>query len=94
MTIKIRRAHQLEVGRLYSAANELADKLTEKLGGSYAWRNNQLLYRRSGAKARITCAPEDVVVEVKLGFMLLPLSGSIEAEIKQALDNYLGAQAL
>ncbi|HAD09476.1 MAG TPA: polyhydroxyalkanoic acid system protein [Porticoccaceae bacterium] len=88
--IRVQRDHQLSLDTVRETADELADQLRKRFGGSYGWQGDELSYKRSGVDARIICSKQDIVVDVKLkGLMMSALRGTIESEIKTSLDKYL-----
>jgi putative polyhydroxyalkanoate system protein len=90
-TIEMERRHSLGKEAARKKAEELADKMKEKLGIEWSWVGDNIRFEaRSGAAkgAKGIVAVSDVVirVEVDLPFMLRPLKGMVESKIKEKLD--------
>jgi len=45
---------------------------------------------RQGVNGALTLAEGQVSIELKMGLMLTPMKGQIEAEIQRQLEKYLG----
>jgi putative polyhydroxyalkanoate system protein len=88
--IQIERRHQLGLAAIREQADALAEQLAGRFGGTYAWRENSLLYDRSGVNACIECTSKNISVDIKLGLMMSALRSTIEAEVTSTLDKYLG----
>lgn len=88
-TICVVRKHTLDQQALRQLGDKLADKLTQKLGGSCEWRGNELNYQQGGTRAKVTLGEEMVEVNVKLGLMMTAFSSMVESEINRVLDEYL-----
>jgi putative polyhydroxyalkanoate system protein len=52
---------------------------------SYRWDGDVLLFERSGVSGRLSVVPGEVLVEAKLGFLLMALKPQIEAEVRKFL---------
>lgn len=88
--IHIKRAHQLPLAEIKQKAELLASNLQGRVGGSYRWKGDSVHYRYSGVTARIDCATEEILIDVKLGFMASIFRSTIEDEMKETLDKHLG----
>ncbi len=51
---------------------------------------DQIHFERNGVSGCLTVSGERFDLQLKLGFMLGPLAGRIEAQIRQSLDELLG----
>jgi putative polyhydroxyalkanoate system protein len=89
-TIQVHRKHQLDLPDIRSKAESLANSLADKFGGKFHWQDDQLFYLRSGVDACISCGSDDISVEIKLGMMMSAIRGTIETEVNNSLDKYLG----
>ncbi|MFZ5654582.1 MAG: polyhydroxyalkanoic acid system family protein [Pseudomonadota bacterium] len=90
-SLRIGRAHRLEAAELRRRVDALADRLVARYGGGCQWRGDTLHYRRPGGiDAEIHCAADQLRVEVSLGPLANFLRGTIERELKTALDNQFG----
>jgi len=90
-TIDITRAHSLGKEKARQAAEQLAEKLRNKIQIDYKWNGDVLSFNRKGADGKIHVADSQVRVEVDLGLLLRPMKGSITDKINQYLDTYLVA---
>jgi putative polyhydroxyalkanoate system protein len=88
--IDIRRHHDLGLTKAKRLAQRLADKLQSELGGTWAWKGNELHFQRTGASGFATVTKDSVQIRVELGFLLRPLRARIEREIRAGLDEHLG----
>ncbi|MGS2722517.1 polyhydroxyalkanoic acid system family protein [Porticoccus sp. GXU_MW_L64] len=85
----VERDHQLNSGQLKELGDQLAAKLTDKLGGSVDWQGNELHYQQSGAKAHAVLGDTTVVVTVELGLMMSAFAPMVKTEVESVLDKYL-----
>ena len=88
-TLVIERAHTLGREAARAKAQHIAERLAEKYNVHYEWRGDRLNVRRTGATGSIEVEDTQVRIELKLGLLLSGLSGTIEREIEQALDQRL-----
>jgi putative polyhydroxyalkanoate system protein len=88
--IYIQREHELDDGTLRKRAERLAKQLQSEFGGSYRWEGNTVHYNYSGGiDARLTLQENDILVDVKLGVLMLMLKKRLQAEIERYLDKHL-----
>ena len=88
--IVVRRHHDLGLARAKRLAETMALRLRDDYGGTYAWTGDHLQFERTGASGRITVKPDAVEVRVEIGFLLSPLRGRIEREIRAFCDEQFG----
>ena len=88
-TVRVERDHELNDGQLKELGEQLAAKLTSKLGGTANWQDNELHYQQSGAHAKALLGEEKVVVSVELGLMMSAFAPMVKTEIERVLDKYL-----
>ena len=91
-TVSVKRDHNLNDGQLKELGEQLAAKLTSKLGGEAKWQGNELNYKQSGASAKAVLGESTVEVNVELGFLMSGFAGMVEAEVARVLDKYLQDQ--
>jgi putative polyhydroxyalkanoate system protein len=91
--IVVRRHHDLGLARAKRLAETIARRLRDDYGGTYVWTGDCLQFERTGASGRITVAPHAVEVRVDIGFLLSPLRGRIEREIREFCDEQFGQAA-
>lgn len=88
--IYIQREHELDGGTLRKRAERLAKQLQSEFGGNYRWEGNTVHYNYSGGiDARMTLQDNDILVDVKLGVLMLMLKKRLQAEIERYLDKHL-----
>ena len=88
-TVEIIREHTLGKGVAKERAQQMAEKLSAKLGAECSWQDDELTFQRSGVDGTIQISEDNVHVAVKLGMMLSPMAGMVKAEIEKALNRYL-----
>lgn len=88
--IYIQREHELDDGTLRKRVERLAKQLQGEFGGDYRWEGNTVHYSYSGGiDARLTLQENDILVDVKLGVLMLLLKKRLQAEIERYLDKHL-----
>ena len=90
-TIEMERKHALSKEDARKKAEELADKMKEKLGIEWAWVGDSIKFEAKsgaakGSKGKVDVTDSLIRVEVDLPFMLRPLKGMVESKIKEKLD--------
>lgn len=92
-TIRVCREHNLGQQECQQLAEQITDKLIARIGGQKSIAGNVVHYRHaSGSKGTLTSTHHGLDIEVQLGFLVRSLAGTIEKEIQQSCDNYLGSQ--
>jgi putative polyhydroxyalkanoate system protein len=84
--IHIKRRHALAHDEARQRLEEIASELKKKLKADYAWKGDSLQFKRSGASGRIDLSDQVIDINIKLGMVLAPMKGKIEATIKEKLD--------
>ncbi|MBK6280561.1 MAG: polyhydroxyalkanoic acid system family protein [Gammaproteobacteria bacterium] len=88
--IYIQRDHELDNRTLRKRAERLAKQLQSEFGGNYRWEGNTVHYNYSGGiDARLTLQDADILVDVKLGVLMLMLKKRLQQEIERYLDQHL-----
>ena len=88
--IYIQRDHELDGKTLRKRAERLAKQLQKEFGGNYRWEGNTVHYNYSGGiDARLTLQDDDILVDVKLGVLMLVLKRRLQLEIERYLDTHL-----
>jgi putative polyhydroxyalkanoate system protein len=90
-TIEMEKKHALGKDEARKKAEELADKMKEKLGITWAWSGDRINFEAKsgaakGSKGFVNVSDSAIRVEVDLPFMLRPLKGMVESKIKEKLD--------
>jgi putative polyhydroxyalkanoate system protein len=88
-TIHFKRNHSLDHKHIRKEVEHLAEKLSYELSIDYQWKDDRLVFERTGAKGFIQISKDDVEIEIKLNLLLTPLKGSIEKSITSYLDERL-----
>jgi len=89
-TVSICYPHQRTNEQAREAADIFAGKLTAKLGTECAWQGDTMTLQRQGVNGELVLSDGEVNIRLKLGMMLTPMKGQIEAEIQRQLEKYLG----
>ena len=87
--IHIRREHRLPRDRVKEQINGLAEELKARLEADYAWQDDTLTFKRTGASGRIVVEDREVDVQIKLGMLLKPFRSTVEQAICDYLDEHL-----
>ncbi len=88
--IDITRRHQLGRERARAVAQEIIDKLSQRLSLQGIWEGDRFLIHRSGVDGEIAVTEDEVRVRARLGLMYGMLKGTIEDEILRQLDQHFG----
>ncbi|MGY0504537.1 polyhydroxyalkanoic acid system family protein [Luteimonas sp. e5] len=72
------------------AVERIAARLADEFGVESQWQDDLLLLQHGGVEGRILLQPDHVRVQARLGFLLAPMRGPIEAKIRQLLAERLG----
>lgn len=89
-SIDIRRRHDKSMKEAKAAVERVAAKLNERFDVDCGWNGNCLQFERSGVHGSITLEKGQVRVVANLGFLLMALKGTIEAEIHKYIDREFG----
>lgn len=89
-SIEIHRRHDKPMKEAKAAVDRVADKISEKFDVACGWNGNTLEFERSGVSGKISLGKGEVLVTANLGFLLMALRGTIEAEIHKYLDREFG----
>jgi len=88
-TIDVERRHSIGKENARKAAEQLAEKLRDKLRVNYRWKEDDLVFERTGAKGRIHVTDSVVHVQIDLSLLLRPVKGVVEDRVHRYLDEYL-----
>lgn len=88
--ISMKRAHGLERSDVQERISQLADKLADRLGGSWDWDGDDAVCEARGAKARVAYDEENISMDVSLPMMMKPLRGALEKKIDEYFARYFG----
>jgi putative polyhydroxyalkanoate system protein len=85
--INIHRAHTLSHEQAREAAESIAAHLDRKFSLSYHWKGDSLHFERSGISGHMELEEKEVRINVRLGFLLLPLRPKLEQAIHRYMDD-------
>lgn len=89
--IHIVRKHKLTARKAKVAAEEVATGLREEFGLNYEWVDPGLLrFHGLGVKGELALSRGEVMIQARLGFLLLPFKASLEDEIHRYFDERFG----
>lgn len=90
--IMINRSHLLTLDQARQAAETLAAQLADHYHIRYHWQGDSLHFERSGVSGYIVLEPDQVRINARVGFLLLPLKHRLEQEIHRYLDDVFQEQ--
>lgn len=93
-TIEISRSHSLPKDEARRKAEELAKSMEAKLGLTWRWAGDRIVFEAPsgaarGTKGDVHVTDNTVKVTVDLPFMLRVMKGTIENKIHEKLDQLL-----
>ena len=95
--LELRRDHSLGLARARKVALKWAEHVEDKLDMECTIIEGDdedvLEFRRSGVDGRMIVAATHFELEAKLGFLLKPFLGTIEAEVRKQLDEALAKES-
>ena len=87
--IKMQRRHGYsDLDDVRSRIEGLADRVSDKIGGTWTWEGNDADCKARGAKARVGYDEENVSIEISLPLMLRPLQARLESKIEEYYGRY------
>jgi putative polyhydroxyalkanoate system protein len=86
--ISIKRDHELSPEEVEAAIERLAEKLADRLGGTWRWHGKTAVCEARGAKARVDYDEQYVALDVTLPMMLKPLRGKLESKVDEYFATY------
>lgn len=89
--IKYVRTHSLPLKQAKAIAQKTADDLAEEYDLVSEWEGDTLHFHRSGVEGHMHVTPEEIALDVKLGFLLRPFKAKFEQHIERHLDELLDA---
>ena len=88
--MRISRAHNLSADEARSRINEVASSLERQFSLRSEWRGDQLMFTGRGVNGQIDISDEHIELNLKLGFALMIMEGSIRSAIEDVLDKEIG----
>ena len=86
----MRRGHELSSEQVQARIEKLAEKLVDRLGGSWCWQGDTAVCELRGAKARVGYDERFISLEVTLPLMMKPLRGRLENKVEEYFERYFG----
>ena len=87
--IMMTRSHSLESGEIRRRIEGLAEKISNRLGGSWDWQGDEAICEARGAKARVGYDKSTIFVEISLPKIMRPFRRKLEAKIDEYLVGFL-----
>ena len=89
--ISLTRKHGFEDPEdVRSRIEGLADRLADRLGGSWRWKGDEAVCEARGAKACVGYTREEISIVISLPLVLRPLRGRLESKIDEYYERYFG----
>jgi putative polyhydroxyalkanoate system protein len=88
--IAIAKKHALTHPKARAAAEKIAVDLNKRFDLDYAWKGDDIRFKRSGLTGALHVGKETVRLDCELGLMLSLLKPTIEAEVEKQFDKYFG----
>ena len=88
--IDIQRPHHLGRDQARRLVEDLAARMQAKLDIETQWRDDTLLFSRSGIDGSIEVGSDSIRVRAKLGMLMAAFKPMLEQEIHRRLDEQLG----
>ncbi len=89
-TIRMHRKHSLGVAKGKKAVDKVAKHIRDKFEIEAQWNRNTLEFSRSGVEGEIVVEVDSVTVHADISWLLLPIKGAIESEIRRYLEQEFG----
>lgn len=84
----MKRKHGLGEDEVRERIGKVADKISDRIGGSWDWDGDDAVCEARGAKARVCYDNEEVSMDVSLPMLLRPMRGKLETKIAEYFDRY------
>lgn len=86
--ISMKRKHGLDEDEVRERIAKVADKVSDRVGGSWDWQGDEAVCEARGVKARVCYDEKEVSMHVSLPMLLRPMRGKLEAKIAEYFDRY------
>lgn len=91
--ISMRRRHGYDdPDAIRSRIEGLAEKVADRLGGTWQWQGDEAVCEARGAEARVGFDDESISIDVSLPLMLRPLRGKLESKIEEYYARYFESE--
>jgi putative polyhydroxyalkanoate system protein len=84
--IHVKHEHSLDPQEIRQRVEGIAKGLKKEYKIDYVWKDDRLLFRRSGATGSVRLGDGFVELDIKLGLVLAPLKGKIEKTIHRNIS--------
>ena len=84
--IDITRKHTLPLSEARKSIERVAKSIAKRFDIEYGWDGDAMKFERSGVHGQIVLTKTTVRVFAHLSFLLIPIKGSVEAEIEKQLE--------
>ena len=84
--ISINQKHKLTHKKAKAADQKVVDQLAEEYGVTAEWDGDILNFQRSGVTGSLELLEHEVQLEIKLGFMLMAFSATIEEHVHKNMQ--------
>ena len=89
--INIVHAHALTHKKARAAAQKVADQIAQEYDLACEWEGDVLRFERSGVSGSLTVEKKQVLMAIKLGFLMRAFSSTIETKITENLNKVFDA---
>lgn len=86
--IEMKKSHALGAEKARGQIELLAQRLAERLGGTWRWQGERAVCEARGAKACVAYDAETISIEVDLPFVMRPMRKVLEAKIEDYFARY------
>ncbi|QDQ28449.1 polyhydroxyalkanoic acid synthase [Chitinimonas arctica] len=90
MSIQIRHSHNKSQEEARKLAEQVAEQMKNEFAMEYRWDGDVLNFQRPGVSGQLMLPPGEVVMDVKLGFLLSAMKPRIEGEVRKFLTQQFG----
>ena len=84
--IYLRREHELTMNAARQKVERVAEMLAKRFDAACEWNGDVLAINHPSVNGKITVGDDEVVVEAKLGFLLVMFRDRIDEELVRVLD--------
>jgi putative polyhydroxyalkanoate system protein len=88
--ISVRRDHGLEGDEVRVRIETMANKLAQRLGGSWHWQGDEAVSEVRGIQARVGYDESSISVDIALPRLMSPLQRKLESKVDEYLERLLG----
>ena len=90
--ISMKRAHDLETQEVRVRIERLANKIGDRIGGTWEWQGDEVVSEARGVKARVGYDECSISVEVSLPTAMRPCRRKLEVKIDEYLVRFLAEE--